>query len=105
MIEALAILNARRVPFVLSYDGYCGSRKYGEPLPDTVAHRILLDVGRSSQATLNGNHEVTLESLYVSHAIAGNRKYTRRSLEDFEAQTLWSALDGVERLRMQRMAN
>ncbi|MHB1794576.1 MAG: DNA adenine methylase [Acidobacteriaceae bacterium] len=87
MIEALAILNDKRVPFVLSYDGYCGSRKYGEPMPDTVAHRILLDVGRSSQATLNGNHEVTLESLYVSHAIAGNRKYARRSLEDFAAQT------------------
>ncbi len=86
MIEALAILNENRVPFVLSYDGYCGSRKYGEPLPETVAHRILLDVGRSSQATLNGNHEVTVESLYVSHSIAGSQKYARRSLEDFAAQ-------------------
>lgn|SRR5487761_1354561 len=86
MIEALAILNDKQVPFILSYDGFCGDRKYGEPLPDTVAHRILLDVGRSSQATLNGNHEVTLESLYVSHSIADNRRYARRSLEDFAAQ-------------------
>ncbi len=86
MIEALAILNEKRVPFVLSYDGYCGNRKYGEPLPETIAHRILLDVGRSSQATLNGNHDVTLESLYVSHSILQNQKHTMYSLEDFTAQ-------------------
>ncbi|MHB1958547.1 MAG: DNA adenine methylase [Acidobacteriaceae bacterium] len=86
LIEAITILNDRRVPFVLSYDGTCGTREYGEPLPDAVAHRILLDVGRSSQATLNGNHEVTIESLYVSHSIAGSPKYARRSLEDFAVQ-------------------
>jgi hypothetical protein len=28
-----------------------------------------LDVGRSSQATLNGRDDVTMESLYVSHFI------------------------------------
>lgn len=86
MIEALAILNEKQVPFILSYDGTCGTREYGESLPDAVAHRILLEVGRSSQATLNGNHEVTIESLYVSHSIAGGQKYERQSLEDFAAQ-------------------
>jgi DNA adenine methylase len=70
MIEALTILNEKRIPFILSYDGSCGERKYGEPLPSTVAHRILLDTGRSSQATLNGRDAVTMESLYVSHLIS-----------------------------------
>jgi DNA adenine methylase len=69
MMEALTILNEKRIPFILSYDGSCGERKYGEPLPSTVAHRILFDMGRSSQATLNGRDDVTIESLYVSHFI------------------------------------
>ena len=70
MMEALTILNEKHIPFILSYDGSCGERKYGEPLPSTVAHRILLDTGRSSQATLNGRDAVTMESLYVSHLIS-----------------------------------
>ena len=68
-MEALTILNEKRIPFILSYDGSCGERQYGDPLSSTVAHRILLDVGRSSQATLNGRDDVTMESLYVSHFI------------------------------------
>jgi hypothetical protein len=38
-------------------------------LPRELASRILLDVGRSSQATLNGQDHVTIESLYVSHNV------------------------------------
>jgi len=86
MIEALEILNDKRIPFVLSYDGFCGDRNYGAPLPSTVAHRILLDVGRSSQATLNGRDDVTVESLYVSNLIPVCRKKTRFALEDFGEQ-------------------
>jgi DNA adenine methylase len=74
MIESLSILNKKGVPFILSYDGSCGKRNYGEPLPETVARRVLLDVGRSSQATLNGRNDVTIESLYLSHAIPMSRK-------------------------------
>jgi DNA adenine methylase len=70
MIEGLEMLNAKGVPFVLSYDGYCGERTYGDRLPSELASRILLDVGRSSQATLNGEDHVTIESLYISHDIA-----------------------------------
>jgi DNA adenine methylase len=86
MIHALTILNDHHIPFILSYDGSCGARNYGDPLPPTVAHRILLDVGRSSQATLNGRNDVTIESLYVSHLIPATRKATTLSLEDFEEQ-------------------
>lgn len=87
MIRGLTILNEKRVPFVLSYDGFCGERNYGEPLPEIVAHRILLDVGRSSQATLSGRDDVTVESLYVSHLIPASRPNgTTVSLNDFAAQ-------------------
>lgn len=85
MIEALTILNEKRVPFILSYDGFCGERNYGEPLPEAVAHRILLDVGRSSQATLSGRDDVTVESLYVSHLIPATRSHGATvSLDDFD---------------------
>jgi DNA adenine methylase len=86
MIEALTILNEKRVPFILSYDGSCGERNYGDPLPPRVAHRILLDVGRSSQATLNGRDDVTIESLYLSHLIATNGGETTLSLGDYAKQ-------------------
>lgn len=75
LIAGLADLNARDVPFLLSYDGMTGGIEYGEPLPDDLGmRRLLLDAGRSSQATLNGRNEVTLESLYVSPGLIGNIK-------------------------------
>lgn len=71
VIEVLADLNRRRVPWILSYDGRHGSRRYGPPLPDSLgAARIELRAGRSSQATLHGRAATTIESLYVSRALA-----------------------------------
>lgn len=69
MIEGLELLNRRGIPFILSYDGSCGDRIYGDRLPDELASCILLDAGRSSQATLNGRDHKTFESLYISHSI------------------------------------
>ncbi len=69
IMQGLALLNEKGVPFVLSYDGSCGNMNYGEPLPADLADRILLDVGRSSQATLNGKDHVTIESLYISRCL------------------------------------
>jgi DNA adenine methylase len=87
MIAGLEILNEKEIPFILSYDGSCGDRTYGEPLPDSVAHQLLLDVGRSSQSTLNGNDAVTIESLYISNLIAPKRRRGHLlSLQDFNAQ-------------------
>jgi DNA adenine methylase len=84
MIAGLSILNEKQIPFILSYDGSCGERNYGEPLPEAVAHRILLDVGRSSQATLSGRNEITVESLYVSHEISATGDAVTQSLRDFD---------------------
>ena len=87
LIGALDLLNRKRIPFILSYDGFCGGHEYGEPLPEDVAHRILLDVGRSSQATLNGRADNTVESLYVSPVLANNVRFSRMlRLEEFAQQ-------------------
>jgi len=70
LIDALAKLNARRVPFLLSYDGQCGDKTYGLPLPkDLRLTRLEMNAGRSSQSTLSGRAEVTTEVLYISHSL------------------------------------
>ena len=63
----IAQLNTRGVPWILSYDGRSGNRTYGEPLNTELwgAH-LEIDAGRSSQSTLAGRAEHTVESLYVS---------------------------------------
>jgi DNA adenine methylase len=87
MIEGLEILNAKRVPFILSYDGSCGEKTYGDRLPASLASRLLLDVGRSSQATLNGRDHKTVESLYISHElVSASQDDVLLTLGDFEAQ-------------------
>jgi DNA adenine methylase len=70
LIAALSNLDARNVPYILSYDGQSGERTYGKPLPKSLnATRMLLHAGRSSQATLSGVNADTIESLYVSNLI------------------------------------
>jgi DNA adenine methylase len=87
MIEGLQLLNAKRVPFILSYDGYCGEKSYGDRLPASLASRLLLDVGRSSQATLNGRDHKTIESLYISHELVpASKDDDLLTLRDFDDQ-------------------
>jgi DNA adenine methylase len=65
--DLLANLNEREVPWMLSYDGRSGKRTYGTPLsPALWGARLDLHAGRSSQATLAGRVEETVESLYIS---------------------------------------
>ncbi len=81
LVDVLRDLNQRRVPFILSYDGRCGDKQYGRPLPtDLELVHLELDAGRSSQATLVGRAENTIESLYVSKALvsAPRAKGTRK---------------------------
>lgn len=67
LIAMLDNLNSRHIPFLLSYDGQCGKKIYGSELPSSLhLTRLKLNAGRSSQATLNGREEMTIESLYVS---------------------------------------
>jgi len=67
LIAILHDLNQRGVPYLLSYDGRCGDRTYGPALPEELhLTRLELVAGRSSQSTLSGRSEITVESLYVS---------------------------------------
>ena len=61
----LADLVARRVPFVLSYDGMTGAKANGSPPPKGLSlRRILINGGRSTQSTPLGRTADTHEVLY-----------------------------------------
>lgn len=67
LVAGLESLNSRSIRFALSYDGMTGTKEYGPPLPEhLLLSRVLLVAGRSSQATLLGRSETTVESLYLS---------------------------------------
>jgi len=67
LISGLETMNQRGIRFALSYDGMTGGKEYGPPLPDYLRMtRLLLHAGRSSQATLQGRSDETIESLYLS---------------------------------------
>ncbi len=87
IVEGLTLLNEKGIPFVLSYDGSCGNMNYGEPLPADLADRALLDVGRSSQATLNGKDHITIESLYISRCLKYSGSHAPMPLAHFSPQT------------------
>ena len=73
LVVGLENLRRRNVPFALSYDGMTGGREYGPPLPESLGlTRLLLHAGTSSQSTLSGRNEETVESLYVTPGLAGS---------------------------------
>jgi len=60
-------LNKRNIPFILSYDGRTDIKTYGEELPGELnLHKIEIDAGRSSIATLHSRNERTYEAVYIS---------------------------------------
>jgi DNA adenine methylase len=83
LIAGLENLLERRARFALSYDGMTGGRTYGPPLPTALGlSRLLLDAGTSSQATLLGRSEATVESLYLSPGLLEARTALRASASD-----------------------
>lgn len=66
-VLALEHLNTRGIAFAISYDGKLGNKTFGKILPEGLdLKRIEIEVGRSSQSTLLGREEMTVESLYLS---------------------------------------
>jgi DNA adenine methylase len=66
-VLAIESLNRKGIGFAVSYDGKRGSKTFGNELPKELGlTKIEIEVGRSSQATLLGREEVTVESLYLS---------------------------------------
>ena len=85
-VEVLESLNRRDIRYLVSYDGRTGGRAHGRKLPEHLRLRLIeLEAGRSSQATLLGRAEATVESLYLSPALDESlrlrRRYPRRAEE------------------------
>ena len=79
--DALADLNRANISFIVSYDGATGGKTHGKPLPASLAlRRLHICAGRSTQATLLGGNDKTIESLYLSPAL------TRRLRQSGAAQ-------------------
>lgn len=69
-VDALRLLNEKSISYIVSYDGRTGSKAYGKLLPKFLdLKHIEIDAGRSSQATLLGRTDNTIESLYLSPAL------------------------------------
>jgi DNA adenine methylase len=69
--EALRLLNDKGIRYLVSYDGRTGTKSFGKPLPENLNLTLIeLYAGRSSQATLLGRDDVTIESLYLSPSLA-----------------------------------
>lgn len=65
--ESIKILNKKNVDYIISYDGECGNKEYGNDLPDNLnCKKFLLNAGPSTQSTLLGKNDTTFESLYIS---------------------------------------
>jgi len=78
-IISLYKLNERNIPFILSYDGRTGDKTYGEELPEKLnLHKVEIDAGRSSIATLHSRNQRTYEALYISDNIAQNTDFEKK---------------------------
>ncbi len=73
-VLAIKELNRRGRSFAISYDGKLGGKAFGKVLPSSLnLKRVEIEVGRSSQSTLLGREEVTVESLYLSPSLSNTR--------------------------------
>ena len=69
-VEVLLEMNDKGISYIISYDGVTGNKQHGKQLPALLSLQHLhIHAGRSSQATLLGNDEETIESLYLSPAL------------------------------------
>jgi len=74
-VASLEKLNERNISYIISYDGYTGNKAHGKPLPKPLLLKHLyINAGRSSQSTLLGGSEKTVESLYLSPALVERLK-------------------------------
>lgn len=87
LVSVLSRLNDKETSYIISYDGLTGPKTHGKLLPKSLELKHLdIYAGRSSQATLLGNSEETIESLYLSPALTkrlgtGKQASTRHKAE------------------------
>jgi len=84
-IEEIKKLINRNISFLLSYDGKCGNKIYGNEMPIKIGiKRIELNAGRSTQSTLLGKADITYESLYVSNDLYFEKNTILKRYEENE---------------------
>lgn len=84
-VKAIETLNYRGIDFIISYDGKCGERNYGNDLPEWLdCEKIYLNAGISTQAILLGKKEITYEALYVSKKLKCNKINIATQMSMFE---------------------
>jgi DNA adenine methylase len=72
-VLAIERLNRKKTAFAISYDGRLGDKSFGRILPESLnLKRIEIEVGTSSQSTLLGKKETTIESLYLSPSLSNS---------------------------------
>jgi DNA adenine methylase len=93
---SLQNLLKRGISFIVSYDGKCGNKNYGEEIPinNGIKH-IHLYAGRSTQATLLGKNEITYESLYISSDLLNNHEIIGRKMETNYSQEFLDLLRSI----------
>lgn len=68
--KSLEVLNNKGIDYIVSYDGECGGKEYGEDLPQGLGcKKVMLNAGLSSQALLLGKKATTFEALYISEGL------------------------------------
>ena len=68
--KSIELLNKKGVDYLISYDGECGGKAYGEELPASLGcKKVLLNAGVSSQSVLLGKKSTTFEALYISEKL------------------------------------
>jgi DNA adenine methylase len=86
LLSSLESLNQRAIPYLLSYDGRTGQKSFGGSLPAYLGlTRLELKAGPSSQATLLGRRELTVETLYLSPHLSAHLT----PLADYQQATLF----------------
>lgn len=84
LISSLYQLNSKGIDYILSYDGFCGNKKYGNDLPEDLGLRkIYIDAGISTQSLFNGQVCRTREALYISSGLIAKRASRHRQLQLF----------------------
>lgn len=90
-VEALRELHRRDVPFVVSYDGRTGDKRFGRNLPgDLELMHLEVPAGPSTQATLLGRSHHTYESLYLSRELVKRGGFLSRGREFSRQLSLFS---------------
>lgn len=85
--KAIEVLNRKGVDYLISYDGECGGKEYGEELPASLGcKKVLLNAGVSSQSVLLGKKSTTFEALYISEKLIPAFELKPRQI------TLWEAM-------------